>query len=116
MNNEDVIVLFEAPKIVPPEFRLYYGEQGEVLFYTCDKPEGNYIVIDRMAFAEMRHDIRVIDGKISRVAPNAVVHKLMPTDSNDDVTQCHPYDMSIIVDTSYTGDVQNWKLTSYELK
>jgi hypothetical protein len=116
MKDEDVIVLFEAPKIVQPEFRLYYGEQGEVLYYTCDKPEGNFIVIDRMAFAEMRFDIRVIDGKISRVAPNAVVHKLMPTDDETEIAKCHPYDMSIIVDTDYSGDVQNWKLTSYELK
>ena len=31
MENPDIIVLFEAPKIIPPEFRLYYDERGDVL-------------------------------------------------------------------------------------
>ena len=113
-NNEDVIILFEAPKIIPPEFRLYYDDQGKVLFYTCEKLEGKYITIDRQTFAEMRMDLRVIDGKVSRAMPNAVVNKLMPNDSIDSTT-CHISDVSIIVDDDYIGDTQKWKLKTYEL-
>ena len=114
MDNQDVIILFEAPKIIPPEFRLYYDDQGKVLFYTCEKPEGNYITIDRQTYAEMRLDLRVINGVISRAMPNAVVSKLMPGD-DEDSTICHSSDISIIVDSDYTGDTTKWKLKTYEL-
>jgi len=112
-DNQDVIILFEAPKIIPPEFRLYYDDQGKVLFYTCEKVEGNYITIDRQTYAEMRMDLRVINGQISRAMPNAVVNKLMPHDSEG--TTCHISDISLIVDDSYDGDTQKWKLNTYEL-
>ena len=39
-------VIWEAPPIIKPEFRLYYDERGNVLFYTCEKPAGNYVIID----------------------------------------------------------------------
>lgn len=113
-NNEDVIILFEAPKIIPPEYRLYYDDQGKVLFYTCEKLEGKYITVDRQTFAEMRMDVRVIDGQLSRALPNAVVNKLMPT-LDDDAVNCHIDDVSIIVDESFSGQIQKWKLNTYEL-
>ena len=116
-NNEEFVVLFQAPKVEPLEYRLYYGDQGEVLCYTCDKNadiQGNYVVIDRMTFAEMRFDVRVIDGQVSRITPNAIVSKLMP--NNIEGTSCHPSDISIIVDESYDGEILKWKQVSYELK
>ena len=114
-NDEDRIIIFEAPKIEPPEFRLYYDDQGKVLFYSCDKNDtGNFIIIDRQTFAECRPDIRIIDGQISRVSPNAVVHKYMQNESEG--VSCHPDDVSILVGDKYDGKVQKWKLTTYELK
>ena len=112
MNTEDHIVIWEAPKIVPPEFRLYYDDKGKVLFYTCDKPEGKYIVIDATTYAESRFDIRIVEGKISRVATNAVVYKLMP---DSEGTLCSADDISIVVDSEYAGPVTKWKLNIYEL-
>jgi hypothetical protein len=38
------IVIWEQAPLVKPEFRLYYDDKGKVLFYSCEKPEGNYIV------------------------------------------------------------------------
>jgi hypothetical protein len=113
-NNEDVVIIFEAPKIIPPEFRLYYDDQGNVLFYTCEKLEGKYITVDRQTFAEGRHDLKVIDGRAMRAMPNSTVSKLMPT-NDDDGTICHLSDISIIVDVEYQGDIQKWKLNTYEL-
>jgi hypothetical protein len=112
--GEEYILLFEAPKIVPPEFRLYYDEQtGKVLFYTCDKPEGSFITIDRQTFAEARQDIRVINGKISRVKPHQIIAKLMP---DNEGTKCALEDISIVLSDEDKMKSQNWKLHVYELE
>ena len=66
-----------------------------------------------MTFAAARPDIRIVDGKISTVSPNSVVHKLMPNDS--DGIDCHPEDISLIVDSTYIDKTQKWKLKTYEL-
>ena len=93
------------------EYRLYYDEHGKVLFYTCEKPEGNYIIIDNQTFSEMRMDVRVIDGKISKVIPGMIVQKLKP-DSEGQLTA--ESDISIIVGDGYP-EQQKWKLHTYEL-
>jgi hypothetical protein len=107
-------VLIWEPKPLPKiEFRLYYDDKGKVVCYTCEKLEGNYIVIDAETYAIGRPDVRVIDGKISTVAPSAIVTKLI-ADANDGI-ECAYEDMSIVVDTSYTGKKQKWKLDIHEL-
>ena len=113
-NNEEHIIIWEAPKIVPPEFRLYYDDKGKVITYTCEKIPGNYIVIDALTYAEARSDLRIIDGKISTAQPNAVVYKLMP--SKDDGIACASEDISILVDKDYDGKTTKWKLNVYELQ
>jgi hypothetical protein len=113
-DQEDYVILWEAPVIVAPEFRLYYDETGAVVCYTGDKSLSgdNYIVIDAQTFAEGRHDIRVIDGKISTVKPSTVVYKLMPS-VDDDGTVCAMDDISII--TTDQEPCTKWKLKIYEL-
>jgi hypothetical protein len=113
-TDQDYIILWEQPKLEPPEFRLYYDDNGKVISYSGDKSgTGDYIIIDAMTFAAARPDIRIIDGKISTVSPNSVVHKLMPNDS--DGVDCHPDDISLIVDSTYIDKTQKWKLKTYEL-
>lgn len=113
-TDQDYIILWEQPKLEPPEFRLYYDDNGKVISYSGDKSgTGNYIIIDAMTFAAARPDIRIVDGKISTVSPNSVVHKLMPNDS--DGVDCHPEDISLIVDSTYIDKTQKWKLKTYEL-
>lgn len=117
MNNlpeEDFILIWEAPKIEKPEFRLYYDEQGKVVCYTCEKIEGNYIVIDAQTFAESRPDVRVIDGRISTVNPAFIVTKLMP-DIKEGIT-CAYDDVSVIITNKTSIKTQKWKLRTYELK
>ena len=110
-DQEDYVIIWEAPKLEPPEFRLYYDDKGNIICYTGDKSmTGNYIVIDAQTFAEARPDIRVIDGKISRLQHNAVVYKLMP---DIEGTRCHPEDISILVDKD--EEHTTWKLNIYEL-
>lgn len=115
MNDaENYVLVFEAPKIEPPEFRLYYDEDtGKVLFYTCEKPEGKFIIIDSVTFACARQDVRVIDGKLSTVNPASIVSKLKPTTSGGIKTLRE--DISMIAD-SESVDIQQWKLITYELR
>lgn len=107
------IVIWEPKPLPKIEFRLYYDDKGKVVCYTCEKLEGNYIVIDAQTYAIGRPDIRVVDGKISTVAPSAIVTKLMI----DEIigTECAYEDVSIVVDSNYTGKKQKWKLDIHEL-
>lgn len=113
MNDEDLILTFKAPKIVPPELRLYYDDTGSVLFYTCEKPEGKYILVDTTVFALARMDLKIVDGKISNKSSYSVVSKLMPC--KDTGIECANDDISIIVDSTYNGPKINWKVNVYEL-
>lgn len=95
------------------EFRLYYDDDGKVLFYTCEKPEGNYLVIDTITFAQARPDLRVIDGKLSSVNPKAIISKLVPCTIGK---SCASEDVSIVIDETHEGSITNWKLTVHEFK
>jgi hypothetical protein len=106
------VLIWEPKPLQKPEFRLYYDDKGKVLFYSCEKPEGNYIVIDAATYAAGRPDVRVIDGKISTAIPSLVVSKLMP---NIEGTSCTEEDISIVVDDNYKGKTTKWKLNTYEL-
>lgn len=111
-DQEEYILIWEAPKIVPPEFRLYYDDMGKVICYTCDKLEGKYIVIDALTYAEARPDVRVVDGKLSTVSPYLVISKLVEDDF--DGQACSKDNISIIVDED-EGNCKKWKLKTYEL-
>jgi hypothetical protein len=111
---EDFVIIWEAPPIVKPEFRLYYDEKGKVLFYTSEKPEGNYIVIDSQTYAEGRPDLRIVDGRISTVNQGSVVSKLIP--DNDEGVECSIEDVSIIVPEKCKVKKIKWKLQTYELR
>jgi len=105
------VVIWEAPIIQKPEFRLYYDDLGYVKFYTGEKPEGKYIVIDALVFAEARQDLRVIEGEIKRpVYDAAAVSKLFPSDAG---VMCERDDVSVIIADDKDG--QYWKLKTYEL-
>jgi hypothetical protein len=106
------VVIWEQAPLIKPEFRLYYDDKGKVLFYSCEKPEGNYIVVDATTYAIGRPDLRVIDGKVSVAAPSLVVSKLMP---NEEGVTCTEEDVSVVVDNNYKGKTINWKLNTYEL-
>jgi len=114
-NQSEYVVIWEQPKMEPPEFRLYYDANGAVICYTGDKSmTGNYIVIDAQTFATARADIRVIDGRISTASPKSVVYKLMP--DKDEGVECMAEDVSIIADIAYDGKTTKWKLNIYELE
>lgn len=95
------------------EFRLYYDENGRPLFYSCENLEGNYVVIDKQTYAEMRYDICVVNGEIRKLNFGVIISKLKPHETEG--TSCDPEDLSIIVDQHCPTSLK-WKLDSYELR
>lgn len=112
MTDELENISFEYTPPPPVEFRLYYDENGKVLFYTCDKPEGNFILVDAMTFAEARQDVRVVDGEVKRVSNNITIPKLKIGLTG---TRTLKEDISIVSEEK-TNQTQLWELTEYELK
>ena len=111
-KDGEMIINFMYEPPPPPEFRLYYDENGDVLFYTGEKAEGdNYIVVDHQTFAECRHDIKVIDGKIVYKKHITEISKLQPSNSG---TPTHTDDLNIIVDEEDTN-AQYWKFSNLQI-
>jgi hypothetical protein len=108
---KEEMFIWEPVALVKPEFRLYYDNTGAPVCYTCENLDGDYIVIDAQAYAESRHDIKVLNGKIVQNFSNAVVAKLT---KDIEGTLCSVEDISIIVDNDEV-DAQYWKLKVYEL-
>ena len=108
MDDEKLIVIWETNKIEKPEFRLYYDEKGSVITYTCEKLEGDYILIDATTFAEARPDVRVVDGKLIKASSGAVISRLYPSTEG---VLCEAEDISIITE----ANGQYWKLKTVSL-
>ena len=94
----------------PVEFRLYYDDKGSVIYYTCEKPEGKYIVIDTATYAACRMDVKVIDGKIA-TDPDVIFAQLIQT---IDGIVCSKQDVSIVVTDDYT-DTNTWGIKLHGL-
>ena len=108
-NTEDeYVITWEAPVIEKPEFRLYYDDRGNVITYTCEKLDGDFIIIDALTFAEARPDVKVVDGRIVRAGTGAVISRLHPSDTG---VLCEVEDVSIIT----TKNGQYWKLKTVSL-
>jgi hypothetical protein len=108
VSDEEYVIVWEAPEIVKPEFRLYYDERGNVLFYTCEKPDGDYIVIDALTYAESRPDIKVVDRRIVRGGASTLSSRLHKSTEG---TLCEAEDISIVT----SKDGQYWKLKTVSL-
>ena len=107
-TEEEYTIIWEAPIIEKPEFRLYYDEKGYPLCYTCEKLDGNYVVIDALTFAEARPDVRVVDGSLVKASSGAVISRLYPSDEG---VLTAKEDMSVITQTNG----QYWKLKTVSL-
>lgn len=105
MKENEEIVIFQAPTIVPAECRVYYDDSGSVLFYTCEKPEGNYIVIDNLQFAEGRLDMNVKDGKLVKKTVANSIGKLKPSKKGK---VCHREDVSVVANID-DKNTTSWK-------
>lgn len=111
MHNPNYIILWEPEPMIKPEYRLYYDDSGRVLFYSCEKPEGNYIVIDAVTYSAGNPGLRIVDGRISTVQRGNVVARLVPGEIG---ISCAKEDVSIVVGKKHK-EIIKWKLMLYEL-
>lgn len=99
-----------TPPELKQEFRLYYNQSGDVLYYSMEDLPGTFLVIDRLTFDQQRFDIKVKDGKIAKLNHPAS-WKLAPGNTG---TACHPDDIAIVVGDN-AENKQQWDIkTTYE--
>jgi len=101
----------EKVEHAPVEFRLYYDNNGSTLFVTCEKPEGNYIIIDKESYLGFSLDWKVKDGKLIKKFAGIRFTKLVPSKEG---VSCATEDISLIVPDGYQPQ-QKWDLKVYEL-
>jgi hypothetical protein len=109
-KDGEIVINFMYEPPPPPEFRLYYDENGNVICYTGEKLEGNYIVVDNDTFAQARHDVRVIDGKVIYNSNITQINKLKPSDTGILTSK---EDVTLILDDSNEG--QYWNQSTLEI-
>lgn len=103
-----VIEKQESPAV---EFRVYYDTQGNILCYTTEKLEGNYIIVDKQVYIEARYDLCVIDKKLVKKVKGITIRKYKPDTTG---ILCHSEDISILVKKNFKKR-QKWKLHINEL-
>jgi len=110
MSNflEAVAQLENTPLVsVELEYRLYFDNNGNPLYYTMDKPSGQYISITLEQYRRSNYNVKVVNGIIKEM--NTSITKLVPANIG---TPCHSHDISIVVDNS--SKKQYWKLKTDE--
>jgi hypothetical protein len=91
----------------PPEYRVYYDPAtGDIIEYTTEHHDGEFIVVDRETFACNRFEPKIRDGRITWPGPQ--ITKLVHSAEG---TTCDPYDITIITDAL---EAQHWRLKIYE--
>ena len=111
MTDEEFWQALRAmPDPKPVDYRIYYNEQGELLFYSMDDVPGTYISIDADAFARSATNVVVQDGRLFEIV-NTTTVKLQPSDTG---TPCHPDDVCIVVPE--THEHQRWSKQRHGLK
>ena len=63
----------QLPNRVDVEYRLYYNDLGEPLFYSTEQETGNYIIIDKETYAVGRYDVQIVNKEL--VYPSQYVYK-----------------------------------------
>jgi len=87
------------------EFRLYYDKTGKALFYTCEKPEGNFIVIDSLTYAIGNPNVMVKDGKITDLEYKKTISRYYKSSKG---IKTSDFDISIITPKNYKGSTNKW--------
>jgi hypothetical protein len=95
---------YTVPEVTPVEYRVYYNDSGKILFYTTEKPDGDYLIINYQEYAKGRYDLRVVKNQL--VEPKLGTRKLVPGASG---TITEVSDITIIATTG-----QQWQVKEYE--
>jgi hypothetical protein len=102
-------ILHAVPEEDSPVYRLYYGEEGEPLFYSMEHKPGNYIDIDQATFNRASSQVRVVNGQLVSTATRRTSRKLIPGTQG---VACDPRDVCVVVDAKQTHT--KWNVKTYE--
>lgn len=75
----DAINNYTEPTVAPIEYRVYYDEKGNILFYTSEDLPGDHLVISHEEYTLGRYDLKVVKGKLKELEPGS--RKLVPSES-----------------------------------
>lgn len=102
---------FNQKKLNPIEieFRLYYDQCGYPLFYTTEKVDGNFIIVDHETYT--RGDYQNIKVKNRRITQRNPLDSMKLVKDESEGTCCLSNDVSLI-DNTKKG--QYWKLKTHE--
>ena len=102
--------LRDMPEPTPVDYRIYYNEQGELLFYSMEDVPGTYLTIDAETFSRSATNVVVQDGRLFEII-NTTTAKLEHSSTG---TPCDPDDVSIVVPE--TQEHQRWSKQRHGLK
>jgi len=102
-------ILHAVPEEVKPLYRLYYGNEGEPLFYSMEHKPGNYIDIDQATFNRASSQVRVVNGQLVSTVKHKISRKLAPSTHG---VACDTKDVCVVVDSSQTHT--KWNVKTYE--
>lgn len=102
-------ILHAVSEEINPIYRLYYGDDGEPLFYSTEDNPGNYIDIDRETFNRASSRVRVKNGKLVSTATRRTSRKLAPGELG---IACDTRDVCVVVNPEQTHT--KWTIKTYE--
>lgn len=87
-------LLHNTPEPKPVSYRLYHNADGSPIIYSMEELPDNYIEVDQQTYVLAPFNVRVVDGKLTRIKPVVTVKKLQPSAAG---TACDPCDVCIVV-------------------
>lgn len=108
-EQEFLEIWLTRPDSKPIFYRLYYQDDGTLLYYSMEDLPGKYIEIDLATYQQYRSNVRVVDGKLIVIPTVNTIKKIEP---NKHGTPCDPRDVCIVVDSDKPHI--KWSLTNHE--
>jgi hypothetical protein len=110
ITPEEFWAILHAPVEVKPIFyRLYYDNDGFLIYYSMEELPHNYIEIDAATYNQRLSNIRVINKKIVITTPASSIKKLIPGTVG---TPCDLNNICIVVNESTPHT--KWSIKTYE--
>ena len=105
---EELWSLVNAMEPQVPSYRLYYDQQGAVLFYSMEDCPGQWIEITAEQFAQADNHVRVVNGQLVPML-RTMSRKLVPGDGG---TGCAVDNVAVVCAQGEFG--KSWYLKTYE--
>ena len=108
-EQEFLEIWLTRPDSKPIFYRLYYQDDGTLLYYSMEDLPGKYIEIDLATYQQYRSNVRVVDGKLLVIPTVNTIKKIEPSKHG---VPCSPTDVCIVVHSD--NPHIKWSLTNHE--